>query len=59
MADLGRDAWSLHNGGNDARYTMECLIGLAIKARLEDDVKAQAEAEPKPGLTAEAEAAAE
>ena len=57
MADLGRDAWSLHNGGNDARYTMECLIGLAIKSRLEDDVKAQAEAEPKPRLAAEAEAA--
>ena len=57
LSDLGRDAWSLHNGGNDARYTMECLIGLAIKSRLEDDVKTQVEAEEKARLTAEAEAA--
>jgi hypothetical protein len=39
MADLGRDAWDLHNGGNDARYTMEALIALAVKARHEDDEK--------------------
>lgn len=57
MADLGRDAWDLHNGGNDARYTMECLIGLAIKARLEDDAKIKKEAEENIRLAKEVEAA--
>lgn len=37
MADLGRDAWGLHNGGNDARYTLEALIALAIKSSEEDE----------------------
>ena len=45
MTDLGREAWGLHNGGNDARYTMECLVGLAIKARFEEDEKAKKQAE--------------
>jgi len=26
----------MHNGGNDARYTLEALIAMVIKARLED-----------------------
>jgi hypothetical protein len=56
MAELDRDAWSLHNGGNDARYTMECLVGLAIKARLEDDVKHKEEAGEKARLAKEVEA---
>lgn len=37
MADLGRTAWYAHCGGNDARYTLEALVGLAVKARLQDD----------------------
>lgn len=56
MADLERDAWSLHNGGNDARYTMECLVGLAIKARVEDDAKTKNEADEKARLEKEIEA---
>lgn len=34
---LGRTAWHLHNAGNDARYTLEALIGICIKARLDED----------------------
>ena len=37
MGDLGRTAWYAHCGGNDARYTLEALIGLVIKARIQDD----------------------
>ena len=37
MADIGRSAFYSHNGGNDARYTLEALIGLVIKSRLMDD----------------------
>jgi hypothetical protein len=38
MAGLGRTAWHLHNAGNDARYTLEALVALLIKARtLEDE----------------------
>ena len=36
MLGLGRTAWHLHNAGNDARYTLEALIGICIKARLEE-----------------------
>jgi hypothetical protein len=34
MVGLGRTAWHLHNAGNDARYTLEALIALLIKARV-------------------------
>jgi hypothetical protein len=38
MVGLGRTAWHLHNAGNDARYTLEALVALLIKARtLEDE----------------------
>jgi hypothetical protein len=37
MTDLGRTAWYAHNAGNDARYTMEAFIGIAIKARQQED----------------------
>ena len=37
MGDLGRTAWYAHCGGNDARYTLEALVGLVIKARIQDD----------------------
>lgn len=30
-----RPAWCLHNAGNDARYTMEALVGIAVKSRSE------------------------
>jgi hypothetical protein len=38
MVGLGRTAWHLHNAGNDARYTLEALVALLVKARtLEDE----------------------
>lgn len=37
LDDLGIPGYFLHNGGNDARYTMEALIAMVIKARLEED----------------------
>jgi len=35
--DLDITAWYAHNAGNDARYTLEAFIKLAIKARQQDD----------------------
>jgi hypothetical protein len=37
MHGLGRRALHLHNAGNDARYTLEALIALLIKARAPED----------------------
>ncbi len=37
MLGLGKTAWHLHNAGNDARYTLEALIGICIKARMDED----------------------
>jgi hypothetical protein len=37
LVDLGLTGWHLHNAGNDARYTMEAMIGIAIKARKVED----------------------
>ncbi|KKZ65982.1 hypothetical protein EMCG_08276 [[Emmonsia] crescens] len=34
LADLGIMGWNLHNGGNDARYTLEAMIGITLKSRL-------------------------
>ncbi|ODH46379.1 hypothetical protein GX48_07535 [Paracoccidioides brasiliensis] len=34
LANLGIMGWNLHNGGNDARYTMEAMIGITLKSRL-------------------------
>jgi hypothetical protein len=40
LESLKIDAYYLHNAGNDARYTLEALVALAVKARLErDEVK--------------------
>jgi hypothetical protein len=44
MAELGRAAWYAHNGGNDARYTLEALVGLVVKARIQDDEEKAAKA---------------
>ena len=44
MGELGRTAWYAHCGGNDARYTLEALIGLVIKARIQDDEEKAAKA---------------
>ncbi|KIX06245.1 uncharacterized protein Z518_04220 [Rhinocladiella mackenziei CBS 650.93] len=37
LVDLGLRCYFLHNSGNDARYTLEALIAMTVKARLEDD----------------------
>ncbi|TPX19730.1 hypothetical protein DIZ76_017522 [Coccidioides immitis] len=37
LQDLDITAWNLHNAGNDAHYTMQALIGIAVKSRLEQD----------------------
>jgi hypothetical protein len=34
---IDRTGWHLHNGGNDARYTLEAMLGILILARQEDD----------------------
>jgi len=43
---VGREGlWGLHNAGNDARYTMEALVGLAVKGRILEDEKGKKKAE--------------
>lgn len=37
LLELGITGWQLHNAGNDARYTLEAFIALAIKDRLTSD----------------------
>lgn len=41
LKELGRPCYYLHNGGNDARYTLEALVAMALEARLEEDLKLQ------------------
>ena len=36
LLDLGITGWNLHNAGNDARYTMEAMIAIALRARMQD-----------------------
>ncbi|KAL1955317.1 hypothetical protein VTO42DRAFT_8657 [Malbranchea cinnamomea] len=36
LVDLGIVGWSLHNAGNDARYTLQAMIGIALRTRLQD-----------------------
>lgn len=44
LLDLGITGWYLHNAGNDARYTMEAMIRIALRSRLLLDGAPQAEA---------------
>ena len=37
MSTFGRTAWFAHNGGNDARYTLEALLAITIQARINED----------------------
>jgi hypothetical protein len=37
MSDLGLPCYFPHNGGNDARYTLEAWVALLIKARQKGD----------------------
>ena len=38
LYDLDIVGWSLHNAGNDARYTMEALLGIVVKRASEREV---------------------
>ncbi|KAL2000863.1 hypothetical protein VTN02DRAFT_2551 [Thermoascus thermophilus] len=44
LLDLGITGWYLHNAGNDARYTIEAMIRIALRSRLLLDGAPQAEA---------------
>ena len=37
LVELGITGWDFHNAGNDARYTLEAFIGIALKHRLDED----------------------
>lgn len=45
LLDLGLTGWHLHNAGNDARYTMEAMIRITLKSRLQLDAPAHCETE--------------
>ncbi|KAJ9232271.1 hypothetical protein DTO271D3_4338 [Paecilomyces variotii] len=60
LLDLGITGWNLHNAGNDARYTVEAMIGIVLKSRLLLDQVAQAMSEtPAPEDHAQTDGAAE
>ncbi|RMD42765.1 hypothetical protein DV735_g2384, partial [Chaetothyriales sp. CBS 134920] len=46
MVEVDRPASNPHNSGNDARYTLEALVGIAIKSRLMDDAAEAQESKP-------------
>ncbi|KIW73243.1 hypothetical protein PV04_01377 [Phialophora macrospora] len=43
MSDLGLPCFFPHNGGNDARYTLEAWVAMLIKARIKSDKDQQKE----------------
>jgi hypothetical protein len=43
MSDLGLPCYFPHNGGNDARYTLEAWVAMLIKARINSDKDQQKE----------------
>lgn len=45
LDELGILGWNLHNAGNDARYTLEAAVRIAVKAREGVDAKAKAKEE--------------
>ena len=36
LVAVGRTGWGLHNGGNDARYTLEVMIGILLRSRIQE-----------------------
>jgi hypothetical protein len=40
LAELGIIGWNLHNAGNDATYTLQAMVAIAIK-HVEDKHKAK------------------
>ncbi|MCJ1475032.1 hypothetical protein MMC13_003692 [Lambiella insularis] len=51
LLDLKLDGWNLHNAGNDAAYTMQAMIAIAIKALTLKDAEEQMDFFEK-GITA-------
>lgn len=48
LVGVERTGWGLHNGGNDARYTMEVLVGVLMRSRMEEgEVSKAASSESK------------
>jgi hypothetical protein len=45
LADLDIAGWDLHNAGNDAMYTLQAMVGIAVRARLEKQDKRSREQE--------------
>lgn len=43
VTNLGLQCFFMHNGGNDARYTLEALVALAVQSRLLEDTKTSGE----------------
>lgn len=43
LVAVERTGWYLHNAGNDARYTLEAMIGILIRARLQEDEAGKAD----------------
>ncbi len=39
LVGVERTGWHLHNGGNDARYTLEALIGILLGSRVEEGMR--------------------
>lgn len=39
LAELGITGWNLHNAGNDATYTLQAMIGIAIQHILDKEKK--------------------
>lgn len=43
LTELGIEAWHLHNGGNDAVYTLQAMIGIVIKSLTEEQERRREE----------------
>jgi DNA polymerase III alpha subunit (gram-positive type) len=39
LVDLGIAGWDLHNAGNDAMYTLQAMVSIALRAKLEKQDK--------------------
>lgn len=39
LQELGIVGWNLHNAGNDAVYTLQAMIGITIKALIEEQTE--------------------
>ncbi|KAL4810323.1 hypothetical protein BDV18DRAFT_56088 [Aspergillus unguis] len=46
ICDLGMTGWNLHNAGNDARYTMQALVGMLVMHSVDGPVPNAGKDEP-------------